>query len=130
MSDATRSAELIEQTRAVRGYINPGHEYLAEADPEFLELYNRLAAGALKHAELESDESRLPARYRELIACAILAYRGISEESIAGHLKRAMRLGATEEECVGAFEACVVPGGAPTMLHGMRVLAGIRRGDY
>jgi alkylhydroperoxidase/carboxymuconolactone decarboxylase family protein YurZ len=123
-------AELIEKTRAVRGYLNPGHEYLAGEDPEFLRTYNALAGIALKHGEREADGERLEAKYCELIACAILAYRGVAEESIAGHLRRAMRLGATEAEAVGAFEATVIPGGAPAMLHGMRVLNGMRKGIY
>jgi alkylhydroperoxidase/carboxymuconolactone decarboxylase family protein YurZ len=122
--------ELIRQTEAARGYLNPGHRYLAAEDPEFLAEYNRLVALALKHGDREADSEDLPARYRELVACALLAFRGVSEEAIAGHLKRAMRLGATEREAVGAFEAAMVPGGAPTLLRGMRVLAGIRRGDY
>ena len=123
--------ELIRQTLAARGYINPGHQYLAEADPEYLVEYNRLAALSLRHNEHENAErGDLAPQYRELVACALLAFRGESEEAIAGHLKRAMRLGATEAECVGAFEAAMIPGGAPTLLRGMRVLAAIKRGDF
>jgi alkylhydroperoxidase/carboxymuconolactone decarboxylase family protein YurZ len=122
--------ELIRQTEAARGYLNPGHRYLAAEDPDFLREYNELVALALKHGEREADGEDLPAKYRELVACALLAFRGESEEAIAGHLRRAMRLGATEREAVGAFEAAMVPGGAPTLLRGMRVLAGIRRGDF
>lgn len=122
--------ELIRQTEAARGYLNPGHRYLATADPDFLLEYNRLVALALKHGEREADDEDLPAKYRELVACALLAFRGESEEAIAGHLRRALRFGATEREAVGAFEAAMVPGGAPTLLRGMRALAGIRRGDF
>lgn len=123
--------DLVRQTEAARGYINPGHRYLAEADPEYLVEYNRLAALSLKHNEHEKDDrGNLAPQYRELVACALLAFRGESEEAIAGHLKRAMRLGASEAECVGAFEAAMIPGGAPTLLRGMRVLAGIRKGEY
>jgi alkylhydroperoxidase/carboxymuconolactone decarboxylase family protein YurZ len=123
--------DLVRQTEAARGYINPGHRYLAEADPEYLVEYNRLAALSLKHNEREKDDrGNLAPQYRELVACALLAFRGESEEAIAGHLKRAMRLGASEAECVGAFEAAMIPGGAPTLLRGMRVLAGIRKGEY
>jgi len=122
--------ELLRQTREARGYVNPGHIHLAEVDPDYLAEYNRLAARSLKHGEFEHDTGDLAAKYRELVACALLAFRGDAEEAIAGHLKRAMRLGATEAECVGAFEAAMIPGGAPTMLRGMRVLAGIKRGDY
>jgi alkylhydroperoxidase/carboxymuconolactone decarboxylase family protein YurZ len=128
--DAMDAETLVRQTQEARGYINPGHPYLAEADPAYLIEYNRLAALSLRHGEQETVEEGLAARYRELVACALLAFRGESEEAIAGHLKRAMRLGATEAECVGAFEAAMIPGGAPTLLRGMRVLAGIRRGEY
>ncbi len=130
MAEQSDADELIRQTEAARGYLNPGHRHLASEDPEFLGEYNRLVALALKHGDREADTDDLPAKYRELVACVLLAFRGESEEAIAGHLRRALRLGATEREALGAFEAALVPGGAPTLLRGMRVLAGIRRGDY
>jgi alkylhydroperoxidase/carboxymuconolactone decarboxylase family protein YurZ len=127
---AEDAEELIRQTEAARGYLNPGHRYLAVEDPEFLRRYNELVGLALKHGDSEADTEGLPAKYRELVACVLLAFRGEAEDAIAGHLRRAMRLGATEKEAIGAFQAGFVPGGAPTLLTGMRVLAGIRKGDY
>ncbi|MFZ0215970.1 MAG: carboxymuconolactone decarboxylase family protein [Candidatus Dormiibacterota bacterium] len=123
--DGDSAAELIRQTEAARGYLNPGHRSLANEDPEFLQAYNDLVGRALKHGAREADQDDLPAKYRELVVCALLAFRGEPESAIAGHLRRAMRLGATRGEVVGAFEAAMVPGGAPTLLAGMRVLAGI-----
>lgn len=122
--------ELIRRTEAARGYVNPGHRYMAREDPQFLAAYNQIAARSLKHGDESAEADDLPAKYRELVVCALLAYRGVEEKSIAGHLRRAMRAGATEREAIGAFEAALIPGGAPTMLLGMRVLDGIRNGDY
>ena len=129
MSDDSAD-QLVRETEAARGYLNPGHRHLAAADPEFMRTYNQAVGIALKHGERELDTDDLEAKYRELVVCALLAFRGEAESAIAGHLRRAMRLGATEKEAVGAFEAAFVPGGAPTLLTGMRVLAGMRRGEY
>ncbi|UCH36978.1 MAG: carboxymuconolactone decarboxylase family protein [Candidatus Bathyarchaeota archaeon] len=64
-----------------------------------------------EHAFL--DGKQLPARYRELIAMAILAYRG-AREAVITHAKRASLLGATKTEILDAAITTLIPGGAPT----------------
>jgi alkylhydroperoxidase/carboxymuconolactone decarboxylase family protein YurZ len=104
------------------------HEFIGRDRPEFLERYNAVAGVALLHTET-SDEVGLPARYRELVVLGILAFRGIPEQLIAGHIKRALDLGATRAEILDAFECTLVPGGAPTMLNGFRALMSLERAD-
>lgn len=104
------------------------HEFIARERPEFLEHYNAVAGVALLHTET-SDEIGLPARYRELVVLGILAFRGIPEPLIGGHIKRALELGATRAEILDAFECMLVPGGAPTMLNGFRALMALEQSD-
>jgi alkylhydroperoxidase/carboxymuconolactone decarboxylase family protein YurZ len=45
-----------------------------------------------------------------------------SAEGVANHARRAIAHGATEQELLEAFEATVIPGGAPTFLTAVRGL--------
>jgi alkylhydroperoxidase/carboxymuconolactone decarboxylase family protein YurZ len=56
----------------------------------------------------------LPVKVREMCACAILAYRAFP--TLDGHLRRAVREGASVMELVEAMEAAALPGGFP-LLH-------------
>lgn len=107
-------------------HAGPVHEYMASERPELLRLYNDLAAAALEHRP-RSDGVELPPQYRELIVLGILAFRGTSTESLVSHIERALELGASRREVLDAFEATLVPGGAPTMLNGFRALMSMDR---
>lgn len=121
-SSGTVSGEqLLKEMEAGRGYIYPPHRFLAERDPAFLRAYNDLAGLALLHGDRDTGEHALPAKFRELVVCAVLAFKG-SPEGVATHAKRALALGATEQELLEAFQAIVVPGGAPALLNGVRGL--------
>lgn len=110
-----RINDLKEAMKKERGYIYPEWEFVAEKDVEFTEAYNRLYSSAL------SDGKALPAKTRELIAIALLAYRGL-EKATYEHMKRALRLGATKQELLEAVESSLIPGGAPTFSTGLRAL--------
>ena len=56
----------------------------------------------------------LPVKYREMVAAAVLAFRG--SPTVELHLRRALRAGATMQEVVEAMETAAVPGGF-TLLH-------------
>lgn len=107
--------ELTEQLKKDRGYLYPEWEMAAEVDPEFMQAYNEVYKRCLK------EEKALPLKYRELIASAIIAFRG-EPDSLYLHLKRAMEFGATKEEIFEAFQATLIPGGALTFLRGLRAL--------
>jgi AhpD family alkylhydroperoxidase len=110
-----RIDDLKEAMRKERGYLYPEWEFLAENDVEFMEAYNNLYNRALR------DGKALPAKTRELIAIALLAYRGL-ENAVYEHVKRALRLGATKQELLEAIESSIIPGGAPTFSTGLRAL--------
>lgn len=123
MSDERRAAEtrqgsggeLARTLERDRGYVYPEWAWAAAEDPDFMRAYNDLYRLAL------GEGTALPAKYRELVATAIIAYRG-EADSVYLHLKRAIRLGATRREILEAFEAALLPGGALTFLRGLRAL--------
>lgn len=110
-----KGQELLERARKERGYLSPEWEYVIKKDPDFFEAYNNLYEKSLK------DGKALPAKTRELIAIALLAFRG-QRDAVLSHAKRAIRLGATKEELLEAVETALVPGGAPTFLIGLSAL--------
>jgi AhpD family alkylhydroperoxidase len=110
-----KSEELLERAKKERGYIFPEWEYVIKKDPLFFEAYNRLYEESLK------DGKALPAKTRELIAIALLAFRG-QEEGVVAHARRALKLGATKQEILEAVETALIPGGGPTFRVGLSAL--------
>lgn len=104
------------EMRKDRGYLYPEWEFVAKHDPDFMERYN-----AFYREALAKDEG-LAVKYRELVALGILAFRGVSEDALVNHIRRAYQHGATRAEVLGALEATAVPGGAVTFLNGLRAL--------
>ena len=114
-----RAEALIARMKAARGYIYPEWEFAARQDPDFVETYNRLY-------ELGLGEGRhVPAKVREFVAIALLAFRGVDQAGLVAHMKRAIRLGATKEELLEILETCLVPGGAPTFHRGLSALMAV-----
>jgi len=113
-----RIQNLKEAMKKERGYVLPEWAYIAEKDVDFMEAYNNLYEKGLK------DGKALPAKTRELIAIALLAYRGLNN-AVYEHAKRALRLGATKQELLEAIETTIVPGGAPTFSVGLQALVRI-----
>jgi len=116
---AQRAEALISRMKAARGYIYPEWEFAARQDPDFVEAYNRIY-------ELGLGEGRhVPAKVREFVAIALLAFRGAEQSGLVAHMKRAMRFGATREELFEILETCLVPGGAPTFHRGLSALLAV-----
>lgn len=123
MTRESREADaMIEEIRRKRGDLTPGHELTARMDPQFMEAYIHLAALANLQEGVPSAGRALPAKYRELIYCAVLAHRGY-EDGTKVHIRRALKLGATPQEILETFEATVICGGGPTFLIGTGALA-------
>ncbi|MCC7487608.1 MAG: carboxymuconolactone decarboxylase family protein [Burkholderiales bacterium] len=62
----------------------------------------------------------LPVRIRELAAAAVLAFRAFP--TLDGHLRRAVREGASMMELVEAMEAAALPGGFPVLHYALPFL--------
>jgi AhpD family alkylhydroperoxidase len=117
-----RIRDLKEAMRKERGRSSPQWEYAAEQDVDFQEAYNNLYEKGLTAGKA------LPVKTRELVAIAILAYRG-NADAVYEHMKRAIKYGATKRELLEAIETALVPGGAPTFSTGLRALKRIDEED-
>ncbi len=117
-----RIEKLKEAMKRERGYVLPEWAYIAEKDVGFMEAYNHLYEKGL------TDGKALPAKTRELIAIALLAYRGLNN-AVYEHAKRALRLGATKQELLEAIETSMVPGGAPALSVGLQALVRIEEDE-
>jgi alkylhydroperoxidase/carboxymuconolactone decarboxylase family protein YurZ len=117
-----RKQNLIEEIERERGRLPAHWAYLAEKDIDYMEAYNTLYTKGL------TDGKVLPAKTRELIAIALLAFRGL-ENAVYEHCKRALRLGATKQELLEAMETSIIPGGAPTLSTGLRALMRIEEDE-
>ena len=110
-----KKQKLIKKMKKEREYMPPAWVYMVDKDVDFMEAYNNLYERVL------TDGKALAAKTRELIAIAILAFRG-QENAVYLHAKRALRLGATKQELLEAIETTIVPGGAPTFGIGLSAL--------
>lgn len=123
----TDTSAILAQMAASRGYTHPAHEFLAAESPEFLAVWNDFVGVALLHGD--DSGAALPVKYRELIVACLLSLLRVPVESVAEHLKRAMRAGLTRQEALEAYQAACVPGGAPVLMHGARALMLIAQAD-
>ncbi len=62
----------------------------------------------------------LPVKIRELVACVVLAYRTFP--TLDGHLRRAVREGASVRELLEGMEAASLPGGFPILHYALPFL--------
>lgn len=69
------------------------------------------------------DAPALPVRIRELVASVVLAYRAFP--TLDGHLRRAVREGASVREAVEAMEVAALPGGFPVIHYALPFLMAI-----
>jgi alkylhydroperoxidase/carboxymuconolactone decarboxylase family protein YurZ len=70
----------------------------------------------------------LPIKTRELVAIAILAFRGLTD-AVYEHSRRALRNGLSKQELMEAIETMIVPGGTPTFSTGLRALMRIEEDE-
>ena len=110
-AEAVADAGFSAQHRALaseRGYHFPTFEWLGQKDPEFEQA--RLDYVRMTYTRPGNE---LPVKYKELVAAAILAFRGYP--SLKLHLGRALREGATLREVLEAMEVASVPGGMASL---------------
>ena len=122
----TQDDESLEATQralaAQRGYHFPTFEWLGQQDPD----YERARLDFVR-MNYTRPNAELPVRYRELVASAILAFRGYS--SLKLHLARAMREGASLREVLEAMEVASVPGGMATLHYAVDQLIELEQED-
>ena len=82
--------------------------WLDAVDPAFESAHQKLTASIWTPAA-----PAMPVKIRELVASAVLAYRAFP--TLDGHLRRAVREGASVREAVEAMEVAALPGGFPVI---------------
>ena len=123
MTQDDESLEATQQALAAqRGYHFPTFEWLGQQDPD----YERARLDFVR-MNYTRPNAELPVRYRELVASAILAFRGYS--SLKLHLARAMREGASLREVLEAMEVASVPGGMATLHYAVDQLIELEQED-
>ena len=110
-----RIDEVVSRAVEKRGYSPFWLRFMAEIDLEFLEAYNA------PYETIGARSVHLPLKFKELITVAVLAVEH-EDFGMRSHIKRALRLGATKEEIVEAFQTAYFHTGALTLVHGMKVL--------
>lgn len=90
---------LLEEMRARRGGKSMAmHEILAARDPGFLLGYHHIFNAA------QSDGKGLPGWVRELLVMALDLSVGVAPHVVRAHARKAISLGATEAQVLGAIE--------------------------
>lgn len=92
--------------------------WLDAVDPAFEGAHQKLTASIWTPAA-----PALPVKIRELVASVVLAYRAFP--TLDGHLRRAVREGASVREAVEAMEVAALPGGFPVIHFALPFLSAI-----
>lgn len=102
-------------------FMYPEFQYLAEKHPDFYASFTSIGKYPMEKGKFLDLKTKL------LIPMIILAHRG-SAVGVATHIRRAFNLGVlTEEEILEAFLVSLLPGGAPTMMTGLRALIDVQK---
>jgi alkylhydroperoxidase/carboxymuconolactone decarboxylase family protein YurZ len=104
-----------------RGYAFPEFAaFLGRNDPDF-------ERARLEYVRMTYTRpgARLPVRYKELVASAVLAFK--SYPSLKKHLRRAMLEGATLREVLEAMEVASDPGGMAALHYAVDQLIELER---
>jgi len=111
----------VDQTPAATGAVSRGMRewaWLDAVDPAFEGAHQKLTASIWTPAA-----PALPVKIRELVASVVLAYRAFP--TLDGHLRRAVREGASVREAVEAMEVAALPGGFPVIHFALPYLSAI-----
>ncbi len=98
-----RVKALIEKMEKERGFAMPWRNLLAARDPEFMELYHKIAMHVFH------ETSALPRKMKEIIALCLDAFT-FHEPGFRAHARNAFKAGATEQEILEALEVCTLLG--------------------
>ncbi len=119
MAEETREEKvkrITEKIHGDRGFVYDVLGFGAQLDPDYFEVYSEMHWGFFKE-----KPRHLEPKTRELIEIGLLAFKGMKHE-VYTHTKKALRLGATMEEALEAFEVASIGGGAPVLMEGLYAL--------
>lgn len=121
MDDAEKKA-LIEKTVADRGWVLPEQEFYIGKDPEYHVRQSALYNHVMKR------EGALSEKMRELIIITALCARlpGTEVETyVKNHMRRALALGAGEDEIFEAVQCLIFPAGGPSLMMDVKCLRAV-----
>jgi alkylhydroperoxidase/carboxymuconolactone decarboxylase family protein YurZ len=108
-------SNIIDEIVAKRGYLYPWQQYMAARDPDFLQRYEQLW-------DMIGDRAvHLDAATKQLILIGVV---GALRDDVAlkTQIGRGMRMGITADQILEALEVAFLPGGALTLVHGVKAL--------
>lgn len=111
-----RVNRIIQKIKDDGGMVDEALAFGVDLDPDYFEAFSKLAWGFFKEEPRHWDPTR-----REMFMLVIMAFRGMREE-VYLHAKKALRLGATMEQLLEAFETAVIPGGSLILTEGLYAL--------
>ncbi len=121
MDDAD-AQRLIEKIVDDRGWVLPEQEFYIRKDPEYHARQSALYNHVIKR------EGALSEKMRELIVITALCVRlpGTEVEVyVKNHMRRALELGATEDEIFEAVQCLIFPAGGPSLMMGIKCLRAV-----
>jgi len=111
-----RVRRIIRKIERHGGVVDDALAFGVNLDPHYFEAYSKLAWCFF------TDQPRYwDPIHRELFILVIMAFRQMREE-VYLHCKKALKLGATMEQLLEAFEAGVIPGGSSILSEGLYAL--------
>lgn len=112
------SSEYVEEYRqrymAMAGYMYPQFEYIAERDPEFAEAWYTMMKAWRR-------EGPIPPKYKEMMILLGSCMKH-QDMAIRTHMKKAMQLGATEDELLNLMEIVLLSGGGVAFVKSVGIL--------
>ena len=107
---------ILEKYNPDGGDVNEALAFGMHLDPDYFEGYIQGRWGFFKDKPRHWNPIQ-----REMFMLVIMAFKGMREE-LYMHSKKALRLGATMEQLLEAFETGVLPGGSQVLMEGLFVL--------
>jgi len=107
---------VLDQIKAAGRRVLPMHDYLAKADPQVLDSYNRFLTSTIYEKNALSDGHK-----EMVLACACLA-AGSSQPVIANHCRKAMAAGLDETALLQALEITAAVLATQAMANGVTAL--------
>ena len=90
--------DILERIAAAGRKVLPMHEYLARADREGLDAYDRFLSASIYR------RGALAEKYKEMLMACCCVMGGSSQPVIANHCRRAMAAGLERDELLQALE--------------------------
>lgn len=114
MADQAYVEEYKTRYMAMAGYMYPQFEYLAQRDPEFAEAWFSMMKAWRR-------DGPIPAKYKEMMILLGSCMKH-QDMAIRTHMRKAIRLGATEEELLNLMEIVLLSGGGVAFVKGVGIL--------